>query len=1143
MNKEKEDKFLAFCLEEHFDITSVTSPQRKAVLYDSYSVLPSGAGSGKTTVLTYRFLRLLFDYENEKDRIHSDEILTITFTKAATANMRAKIYLIIKKAVEKGLIDEEELKRFSNAEISTTDSFCSRIVRQDCIRYGISPTFLIEDDRDLNEFVSKTLKDILNDKIEEEEDVEKICRYVSFDNLLSAFKTISSSFIDISHPYSSDYNELYEKTKNEVYSIIENKFDENKEKLRANLTSFIEKFSPYKTIEDDVNVVSEALISLENNADFTPTFSRKRSVSENKAMTEEFIELRNTIKDEFKVYNSTKKYLDISSFTLLKGYSSLICEFEKRLIRHKREEGLLTFHDVILLSIDILKTNYLLRTFYNKKFKKIMVDEFQDNNEENKRLVYLLASKEAFVENVYPTINDIIKEKVFMVGDEKQSIYKFRGADVSVFKNISKDFGEERVLPLTQNFRSEKEIIDKINKVFSSSIMPVKGECQEDYEAEYTPLVSKNERVKSQISFRYLNAKDSLTNNDEKDILTNATLSEAYEVARIIKEEILGSEKDKYLVSYKDPKDNKIKTRYPELEDIAILLKKSTNQSSFEKALRLFNIPFNVTDNKSLTMDAVLNDFYSVLQLSVYGLDDTLSFASFLRSPFVNMSDEDIEHIMFNHRKDKELTLNLSQDGLLKLENANQILTELKEKEKKQSLCSIMDYLWFETGYRFFIESERKNASYSEHYDYLYTIANDYDSSNKGLIELLDRIREKLGDVSDFKDLNVLREETSGVTIQTIHKSKGLEYPIVFVSDMGGKSSVDNFYPYRLPSSLPLLPYFIDGNNKLINPISIVKKESDNMIENAETKRVLYVAATRSENHLIFTSSISSKIINKNNEITYPKDESYNSMLQYLLKGLDFNLFDKSSIIECKEFFPVYYSKFRESKKREKHNKALISAWYNNPKEEKVEEEKKKIGVTTLIKDNDLFKIEGTYKDEVVLPSLKIDAILTRTDPKLTDEENKKRNEERITEFGTFVHSLLEHYFNNEEEDLSHYFKEEKDRKKIIDEGFALRDNFLNSNLYSYIKSFNLFPEKEFYIKDDDYIVEGIIDLLAIKDDEIIIIDFKTDSTLSEKKHTNQLNYYKKAISTIYPDKHITSYVFYLRNSQEIMVWYVIKII
>lgn len=1136
MNKEKEDKFLAFCLNEHFDITSITSPQRKAVLYDSYSVLPSGAGSGKTTVLTYRFLRLLFDYENEKDRIHSDEILTITFTKAATANMRAKIYLIIKKAVEKGLIDEEELKRFSNAEISTTDSFCSSIVRQDCIRYGISPTFLIEDDRDLNEFVSKTLKDILNDKIEKEEEVEKICRYVSFENLLSAFKTISSSFIDISHPYSSDYKELYKKTKDEVYSIIEDNFNENKDKLRANLISFIGRFSPYTSINDDVKIASQALIAIDNNTDFILAFSKKRSVSENKALSDEFITLRNSIKDEFKTYNSTKKYLDSSSFSILKGYSSLLSEFEKRLIRHKREEGLLTFHDVILLSIDILKTNYSLRSFYNKKFKKIMVDEFQDNNEENKRLVYLLASKETFIKDDYPTINDIIKEKVFMVGDEKQSIYKFRGADVSVFKNISKDFGEERVLPLTQNFRSEKEIIDKINKVFSSSIMPVKGECQEDYEAEYTPLISKNERVKSQISFRYLNAKDSITNNEEKDILTNATLSEAYEVARIIKEEILGSEREKYLVSYKDPKDNKIKTRYPELEDIAILLKKSTNQSSFEKALRLFNIPFNVTDNKSLTMDAVLNDFYSVLQLSVYGLDDTLSFASFLRSPFVNMNDEDIEHIMYNYRSNKELSLNLSKDGLIKLENANKVLTELKEKEKKGSLCSIMDYLWFETGYRFFIESERKNESYTEHFDYLYTIANDYDSSNKGLIELLDRIREKLGDVSDFKDLNVLKEETSGVTIQTIHKSKGLEYPIVFVSDMGGKSNGDKFYPYRLPSSLPLLPYFIDENNKLINPISIVKKQTDNMVENAETKRVLYVAATRSENHLIFTSSISSKLINKNNEITYPKDESYNSMLQYLLKGLAFDLLDKSKIIECKEFFPVYYSKFRESKKREKHDKALIKAWYNNPKEQKVDEEKKKIGVTTLIKDNDLFETETEYKDEISLPSLKIDTILTRNDPKISEEDNKKRKEERITEFGTFVHSLLEHYINNEEEDLSHYFKEEKDREKIIEEGFVLRDNFINSDLYLSIKSFNLFPEKEFYIKDKDYIVEGIIDLLAIKDNEIIIIDFKTDSTLSETKHTNQLNYYKKAISTIYPDKHITSYVFYLRNSQEIMV-------
>ncbi|MGN0831481.1 MAG: UvrD-helicase domain-containing protein, partial [Candidatus Ornithospirochaeta sp.] len=142
MKKETKEKFLEFCKKEHFNISNETSKQREAVFSDEKYVIPAGAGSGKTTVLTYRFLRLIMD--EDIGPIHSDEILTMTFTKAATANMKSRIYKALKVAESNGLIDKEEIDRFSNAEICTTDSFCSKIVRLDSIRYGISPDFGIE---------------------------------------------------------------------------------------------------------------------------------------------------------------------------------------------------------------------------------------------------------------------------------------------------------------------------------------------------------------------------------------------------------------------------------------------------------------------------------------------------------------------------------------------------------------------------------------------------------------------------------------------------------------------------------------------------------------------------------------------------------------------------------------------------------------------------------------------------------------------------------------------------------------------------------------------------------------------------------------------------------------------------------------
>ncbi len=1112
MTSEVEKKFLSFTKENGFDITNPSSNQHKAVLSDSYSVLPAGAGSGKTTVLTYRFLRLIMD--DEKD-IHSDEILTITFTRAATSSMRAKIYLILKKARNSGLIDEEEIARFTNAEISTTDSFCSKIVRLDSVRYGLSPSFAIEDDDDLKAFISLTLKEIIEDKIEKEMECRLIASLIPFDDLLSLFITITHSYINIASPFPSDSRELYEKTKAEAKNIIEREKKKTKERLSSLTSTFLTLFSVCPSVKDDVKHVNNINNYLITGEEINTSFTKKRTVKERPDKNDDFGSLKKEIKEKLIFYIELESYSDEESFSLLKGYSSLLTEFQDRIISHKRKEGLLTFHDIVLLSIDILKTNPSLRHYYNNKYKRIMVDEFQDNNEENKRLIYLLATSPLFTStDRYPLINDIIVDKIFMVGDEKQSIYKFRGADVSVFKNIKNDIGEERVLPLSENFRSEKGLIDKINTIFNSKIMPSKEEESADYEAEYTPLTSRKERVRSTISFRYMNA-----TGERDDESASSSECEAYEVARIIKEEILGREKEKYMV-WDNPSSS---LREPTFDDIAILLKKTSNQSDFEKALRLFNIPFTVSDNKSLTQDAVMCDFYSILQYSVYGEDDLLSFASLLRSPFVNMGDEDIEIVIKNTREKKKREESVSEDGKNKLNILEELMTELKEKEEKESLSALIHYLWYDRGYRFLIESESDNYSYAEHYDYLFSIASDYDASQKGLVAFLDAVRPTLGDESPFKDQSILREKRSGVTIETIHKSKGLEYPIVFVSDMGGKNTSDRYTITRLPSSLPLLPYFVTKDRKLKNPVAVALKKEDNMMENAETKRVLYVAATRSEHHLIFTSVFGKKSMSKGS-LTRPKTDSYNSMLQYFIEGIDFDLEGGSNIIETREFGDVKYYTFREKRKRSTKPEG-IDNWYlehRTPKEEKPIERK---AVTSL----ETYEISNE-KNVTFLPSVEFDSILNEGE--YEDEERKSL----ITEFGTLTHLLIESGVKNTDADTSTFFMDEKKRERIISSSIALRDGFLSSSFYKSLSGYRLYPERKILIKDGESIVEGIIDLLCISDDKIIIVDYKTDSVRIPERHRAQLDYYKKAIETIYSDRKVETYLYYLRSREALLL-------
>lgn len=1127
MTEEKLTRFLEFCRKNGFDITNPDSNQRKAILGSHYSVLPAGAGSGKTTVLTYRFLRLLMDDETEP--IHSDEILTITFTKAATANMRAKIYLILKKAETEGLISSEEIGRFSNAEISTTDSFCSKIVRSDCTRYGISTSFRIEDEADYDTFIESSLKEIITEQIEKVSEVAHLCSLLSFDTLVRAYQTVAKNYINIALPFSGNCDEIYRNMKNETLDIVNYEMGRKKDAILDKAEGFLSSFTGCKSIEQDTAHVRHIISYLMEGKEIPEDskFSKKYTVNEDRARDDVFKAMKTAIRDDFNKYMENKKYTSEENYGLLRGYAAILGPLQEKVLLHKREEGALTFHDVMLLAIDILRSNVSIRTYYNNRFKRIMVDEFQDNNEENKRLIYLLAAKPEFRETGrYPGVDDIILDKIFMVGDEKQSIYRFRGADVSVFKNISRDFGKERVLPLSENFRSENNLIETINKIFNNTIMPQYSE--EEFEAEYTPLVSHRERVKPNVSFRYMNAKAAQRRDDRKLLAPNA-LCEGYEVARIISEEILGSEKEKFMVW--DSREKR--EREPRYSDISILLRTGSNQSAFEKALRKFNIPFTVTDNKSLTMDAVMNDFYSVLQYSIYGDDDPLSYAAVLRSPFVNMDDQDIEVIIRNINNKAERTSGLSDDAKDRLVILDCLMSDIRELEKTASLTSLMHFLWFDCGYRYFIETEEKNESYAEHYDYLFAIAADFDSRGKGVVELLDRIRPSLGDTSDFKDTAVQREKKEGVTIQTIHKSKGLEYPIVFISDMGAKPKDDSFTISTLPvSGLPLFKCFPNDNGTLDNPISRIKKCDENRIENAEQKRILYVAATRSEHHLIFTSVFGTRSINKEGNISPLSETSKNSLLQYLVKGMNFNLEKRSDVIETREFEPVYRSVFKEKKEKKKtQNIKNIESWYEAPQEPKADEERKKVGVTTFIKE------DPVRPDEIIpLPSIEADRLLNTTQyaEGLTDEEIKADKEKRITTFGTLVHLLLENAVLGLETDTSIFFKDDRNHTGIIESAFTLRDNFLSSDFRKQLECYSLYPEKEFYIKDGDTVVEGIIDLMCVSKEKVIIVDYKTDSIKAPERHRAQLGYYRHALSTIYSDRPIETYIFYLRSSEAV---------
>ena len=1149
MKKETKEKFLEFCKKEHFNISNETSKQKEAVFSDEKYVIPAGAGSGKTTVLTYRFLRLIMD--EDIGPIHSDEILTMTFTKAATANMKSRIYKALKVAESNGLIDKEEIDRFSNAEICTTDSFCSKIVRLDSIRYGISPDFGIEDDDDYSTWVETTARELILEKIKDN-DVNSLVSWHGEMKLINALATAGRNYFSLSSPLLSEEG-MSTLLSSSFENMIKSEKEKVKEKLSSAISDFNSSFCIYNDAQKDIDTALNIQKALDDDIFPDTTLSAKKKISNDPTVNDSFVKKKKPIKEMLGEIKELYSYLSKSN-NYIRGWGILLSSFYALLAKHKRERAVLTFRDILLLSIDILMTNNEIRKSFSRRFKRIMVDEFQDNNEENKILIYLLASKESYEGNRKPTIDDIELKKIFMVGDEKQSIYRFRGADVSVFKNIANDFGEDRVLSLSENFRSERTVINRINRMFKGNIMSI--DPVEDYEARYICLESNVHKVSSsQFRFLWLDGNNA-KNDKEKRIKTDAHLTEAYAVAEFIKNEIMAKGEEWPISKGRNGGERK-----PEYSDIAILLRKTSNQSDFEKALRHFDIPFNVSDNKSLTMDAVLNDFYCVMQIIVYGEEDMLSLASFLSSPFASISDKGVKTVIENIKENRAPSSFLDSDDALSLSFALETLNGAKEIAENGRITPILTYLWIDRGYRFFIEAKEEKKVYSEHYDYLFSLASSFDNDGKTLIELLDKLRPVLGKESNLKDIKVQQETTSGVTIQTIHKSKGLEYPIVIVSDTNAKSSNGNNSLEVKPdeNGMPIIPFFYEEKKeRLINPWTKYLNNDEQDLENAEIKRLLYVAATRAEHHLVFSGIFT----NEGNSESNTKEKN---ILYYIAKGLGFefeydeltkerngykcSFFDidglgKTWQFQEKEIFPVYMSVFNKDVKNKKST--IKEDWFNSPR---VLEERKgieKCGVTTFIEKEDLsstllpsslYVSTSPNEKGIILPRISIDDWLIAVDnDSLTEEEKKTKRDERITTFGTLVHKTIEDRIKGIEEDYSSFFNGEKGQKEAINEALILRDRFFASSFFaSNLKDYTLTPERSFMVKDGDTLVEGVIDLFAEKEDEIYIVDYKTDSMRVDSSHKNQLNYYKEAVKTMYPEKRIKAAVFYLRDPENVL--------
>lgn len=1154
-------------------IKEFNKEQQQAILTEENTVVSAGAGAGKTKTLATRFLYLI----TEK-KLDVSSILCLTFTTKATTEMYSRIYTELKKN-EENQYAKKAIENFQMARISTLDSVCNSIARYASRSYSITPDFSIDQKASIrlaeDVAMSFFLRNVKNPA------VQKLVSYNSIENVISKlFVPFLTNYANITIP--TDFESLlerqekiirseYTKSVAQLKDIIEaiEAIVENASEEIYSKPAIVEARSIFEVASFDLPLQLSNKVDGEEYKDSLTIALRLMNLSlsnpgkqeELKAFNEKIKELR----EAFNTFNSLCNY----DVMFVRDVFKLLQELEREYVEAKKRLGVLNYNDVANIALDSLKNDIGLRTYYKQSISSIMIDEFQDNNQVQRDILFLLAEKKDRTLKTIPTSCELEKGKLFFVGDEKQSIYAFRGADVSVFRRLMQDLNEQ--IKLETNYRTEKELIDIFNVIFpyvfySAQHNGPSGEIP-SFEAVFDDLQHFQETLGINSGLEVLLV-DEVDAESKSEYLSSEEV-EAMAVANRIKE--------LYETEFKVRDKQSGKERACKWGDFVILLRTKTKQHNYEKQLKIAGVPYTATTQKWMFSYAPLNDLYAVLRLAVYPRDRK-TYAQVLKSPFVSLSDEAFISVMLasissneEEKKDLQIPFALKMDEILQKEGLDddllafrrgrEIFDEVREALKIKTNAEIVQLLWYKWGYRYLLLS---NSSYHEFlnlYDYLFFMASEADASHLDMSEFVDELHAYIENEEDIEDMDIpTSQKKDTVKIMTVHASKGLEFPIVIIPDAHNvgrafKKEDIVFSSDKIGLSIHTPDVFSSHKNTLLRT-SIIKesvaentrgtfffedaREEENQKLHAELKRLFYVAMTRAEVKVIVSAVL--KNVAKSTEsvqkISFKKFINATNLPR--TKNCFFNLLVYSLHLayfmgeECEalnmEFYTVPLIKRFNGKNRSNIN--FMASRFANVKGGKID-----LAECAALARSGAFQVkEYEMSKSPIIATAKLSIDEKKDRVFLFESKNEKLI--AAIETGEASHAYLQAVLNGDERfDLASFHLSEKTMAEIE----QYKENFLNSKYGKMAVEAKVKKTEYGFIThyDDgrgEKLTRGVIDLFFEWEDTVYIIDYKTDAKQSNN-YDKQLSVYKKAVSdlykSMYPDKtfKIKAYIFYLRNS------------
>ncbi len=1131
--------------------------EQKAAVYApvSENLVSAAAGSGKTKVLSERIAQRIRSGDTTIDRL-----LIVTFTRAAAMQMKERIASAIENEYVKTKNSslKRQLSMISGADICTIDSFCINLVKKNFFKIDVAPDFVIADANEMRILREEVMTDVLEamyDKAEEgfitlsdsvgngksdDELKQIILKAYFFTRSFSDSKKWLNMALECHRAGSKENDRLYDFLLEEILDAIE---EMGSMLYRAKAVAEDALVTSYLKVLDAECERYEAILrhcTRENVGDAIEGFAFSSFSGGRKKGEEGFLKE----KDEIKALHNDAKELfgEIQelwrtactkrglSYQKIEALVDCVMMFDELYMAEKKARKVLEFSDCEYLAYKLLKENEDVTDELRDKYDEIYIDEYQDTNPLQDELFTLLSRKSRGEANL------------FIVGDVKQSIYRFRHSDPRVFSEKAKTFGSDemsRKMILSKNFRSREAVIDSINCVFEK----IMHECtaQVEYDEEH--------RLKAGAAYVEYNQ-----NKSELYILKNKydDNEEDENLLREERETLVAAKRIRELMDSGFMVSDGGRMRPVRYSDIAVLSSRINNKAdAVTKIFELMDIPVYCESKQSFFAALEVQTVVSLLRCVDNPLCD-IPLASVMRSPVFSFGENELAEIRQKGREKSFYSnvLETAEEDTALGEKCRSFLETMQEWRTASGIMSLEKFvtrLIDESGYYSFVGALPGGGARQANLRQFMSLAASF-SQNKfkslySFVRYIDKTIETGGEV----EVDGGGAQNS-VLVASIHKSKGLEYPVVIVIGCGGKFIDSDSY-----ASLIMTPEYgmavaerektrrVKFKTAEYKAISMMLTRENH----AEQMRLLYVAMTRAKEKLIMIGSAlrfdekAAEGFEGKSELSDYKIRNMKTYLDYLFESVDEKYWDMYFVNEL----PVPVQKEEEVKEEEAEEKISeevvyrLSYFYphdgvrNIPSKMSVSEIKK----LSMDEEATLF-----YKNE---PEKRVPAFMKGKE-KLTGANR-----------GTAYHRVMELIEPTEKDAKGAIlsFVEKgmmtKEQAECID---AVKiEAFLSSELAERMKkakwvmreeSFTIlidakdvFPEGE----DEKICVQGTIDcLFEDEDGKIVLLDYKTDFYTEEeeivKRYKKQLELYETAVFMRYK-KNCDEKCLYMFHSGDII--------